>query len=296
MYQNTSWKNWTDNRLPIQYVIRDPQKAFPLHFHDFYEIFIILSGMGTLLISSDHLDLTSGDLFCIKPKQIHGFKNVQDLVLLNIRIAPPLLEENNFNIRSMPGFYDFFGSLREKEDSPNCYDRFRLDPALLSEILGLFRSTYQELSHALPGYKTVVTILFYHLLILLLRARNERSQTHIRFGREARNLIDYVKKNFRKKLTLNTLVSVSGMSESQILRCFKFYTGYSPITFINRLRIDAASRDLTETVKSITDIALDAGYRDSNYFCRCFKKYLGLSPRVYRFRTCTEPAGREEIP
>ncbi|MDR3166914.1 MAG: helix-turn-helix domain-containing protein [Treponema sp.] len=291
MYQNTSWKNWTDSRLPIQYVFRNPQKVFPLHFHDFHEIFIVLSGIGTLMICGNHQEIKSGDVFCIKPKQIHGFKNVVNLVVLNIRVAPPFLEENNFDIRSMPGFSDFFGSLQDKEGSSNYYDRFRLDPALLSEVLGLFRSAYQELSDALPGYQTVAIVLFFQILVLLFRARMGKSPANIRFGREARNLIDYVKKNFKKRLTINTLVSVSDMSESQIFRAFKFYTGYSPITYINILRINAASRDLIETTKSVTDIALDMGFHDSNYFCRCFKKHLGLSPQVYRTHSCAEQGG-----
>jgi AraC family L-rhamnose operon transcriptional activator RhaR/AraC family L-rhamnose operon regulatory protein RhaS len=293
MYKSTSWKNWTDDRLPIQYIFRNPQKVFPLHFHDFYEIYIILSGTGTLIISGDHLELRSGDVFCIWPDQLHGFKNVQELVVLNIHIVPSFLEKNHFDIRSMPGFSDFFGVLRKEENPLKHYDKWRLEPTLIPEVLSLFRSTCKELADTLPGYKTAAVILFFRLLILLLRARAERNPANIRFGKEARDLIDYVKKNFRKQLTINTLISVSGMSASQILRAFKFYTGYSPVIYINRLRINIASRDLIDTVKSVTDIAFDVGFHDSNYFCRCFKKYLGVSPRVYRLHSCTKMGEKE---
>ena len=32
----------------------------------------------------------------------------------------------------------------------------------------------------------------------------------------------------------------------------------------------------------MTDVALDVGYVDVNYFIRCFKKYKGVTPGAYR--------------
>lgn len=35
---------------------------------------------------------------------------------------------------------------------------------------------------------------------------------------------------------------------------------------------------------SLTDIAANTGYDNTNYFCRLFKKYVGMSPAQYRSR------------
>jgi AraC-like DNA-binding protein len=67
-----------------------------------------------------------------------------------------------------------------------------------------------------------------------------------------------------------------------VLRLFKRYLGCPPFQYINKLRLTEAADELTQTDKSVTDIALDLGFNDSNYFSRLFKKHLGLSPREYR--------------
>jgi AraC-like DNA-binding protein len=43
-----------------------------------------------------------------------------------------------------------------------------------------------------------------------------------------------------------------------------------------------AKQLLTDTDKSITEIALEVGFSDSGYFSRVFRREVGLSPEAYR--------------
>ena len=47
-------------------------------------------------------------------------------------------------------------------------------------------------------------------------------------------------------------------------------------------RIQAAAERLLKTDDQISEIALDCGFRDSNYFSRQFRKRYGVSPRAFR--------------
>ena len=74
---------------------------------------------------------------------------------------------------------------------------------------------------------------------------------------------------------------------------FEFRNPQSPFPlhvhdYISRLRLSAASDALIQTGKSITEVALDLGFNDSNYFTRLFKKHVGLSPREYRYKYLKE--------
>ena len=74
------------------------------------------------------------------------------------------------------------------------------------------------------------------------------------------------------------------MSESTVLRTFKRITGYSASEYQMRRRMLAATDELTSTDKSVTQIAYDMGFNDSNYFSRSFRRFTGITPTAYRKR------------
>jgi AraC-like DNA-binding protein len=287
MYQLESKKYWADPYLPIQFEYRDPQQAFPLHAHDFHEIAIIFSGKAVHLTVNETYEIQSGNVLSIKPGQVHGYKNIRDLVLMNILIKPSFLMEDYFGIQSLPGYQTLFGKEREKpEKNPITHFKMNFDTFLKAKTL--IECAFREMNEHPAGYQVSAASQVLHFLILLLRNYGEKSGGKSCFGADVAKLIDYVKENYRLSLSMEDLVEISGMSASHILRVFKHHLGCSPFVYINRLRVLRAKDDLIQTTKQITEIALDLGYNDSNYFSRCFKKYSGLSPREFRINTLTE--------
>jgi len=68
------------------------------------------------------------------------------------------------------------------------------------------------------------------------------------------------------------------MSKRSFLRAFPLATGSSPIAWLIEQRIQRAAQMLRRTTRSVTDIAFEVGFNDSNYFTRQFTKRTGLSP------------------
>lgn len=52
--------------------------------------------------------------------------------------------------------------------------------------------------------------------------------------------------------------------------------------YIEGVRMEHAQYFLTNTDWSITEVAAQCGYSESNYFSKVFKKYSGMTPRQYR--------------
>jgi transcriptional regulator GlxA family with amidase domain len=53
---------------------------------------------------------------------------------------------------------------------------------------------------------------------------------------------------------------------------------------MQRMRMDAACRELVETEDDFTDIAHRCGFADSAHFSRSLRESTGLSPGEYRTR------------
>jgi transcriptional regulator GlxA family with amidase domain len=85
-------------------------------------------------------------------------------------------------------------------------------------------------------------------------------------------------------LQLGEVADAVGYSERHLERLFRKVFGMSVWRFVVQSRIHEASKALTQTDRSITQIALTYGFCDASAFSRAFRSTTGLSPKQYRNR------------
>ncbi len=83
-------------------------------------------------------------------------------------------------------------------------------------------------------------------------------------------------------LSLDTVCSKLGVSNSYFSSMFKKESGISFITYLTDYRMQQAVRLLLETNEKSYEIAEHVGYEDANYFSYVFKRKYGMSPSKYR--------------
>lgn len=86
-------------------------------------------------------------------------------------------------------------------------------------------------------------------------------------------------------ITPEKLAELVCMSYSKFRKIFKEYTGFAPSQYIQEVRINMAKEALTNSSKSIKEIALELGYENKDYFFTVFKKVTGMTPANYRKHT-----------
>ncbi|MBQ7039542.1 MAG: helix-turn-helix domain-containing protein [Clostridia bacterium] len=92
---------------------------------------------------------------------------------------------------------------------------------------------------------------------------------------------DYVNQNHSKTITLSQLSMYFSVSEEHLSRKFKQKTGVCISEFINFQRVSHAAELLKRKSATVTDVATECGFNDSNYFSTVFKKYMGITPKKY---------------
>jgi transcriptional regulator GlxA family with amidase domain len=95
---------------------------------------------------------------------------------------------------------------------------------------------------------------------------------------------EYVPDHYQSKEILAELLQISGLPKRSFDRRFRKATGYSPLEYIQWLRVEEAKQMLELEDRPIEDIALDVGYSDLSSFRRLFRKIAGLTPGDYRRR------------
>ena len=92
----------------------------------------------------------------------------------------------------------------------------------------------------------------------------------------------YIKENLEEDLKVAEVARHAGVRTQQLQQIFKDALNMTYSTYLTTVRLHKAKELLAGSDRSITEIAFDVGYNDSNYFSTTFSKHEGISPRQYR--------------
>ena len=96
------------------------------------------------------------------------------------------------------------------------------------------------------------------------------------------DVILFLEKNLPKTINIPQLAKIAGISESLFYKLFREYTNYTPIQYINHLRIDRAKILLRNSDDQVQNIAREVGFSNTNYFIKKFSESTGQTPIEYR--------------
>lgn len=97
-----------------------------------------------------------------------------------------------------------------------------------------------------------------------------------------RNAQEFIESNFRERITVDQLATMSILGRRSFERRFKKATNDTVTKYIQRVKIEAAKMSLESTRENITEVMFNVGYTDPKAFRSTFKKITGLSPLQYR--------------
>lgn len=91
--------------------------------------------------------------------------------------------------------------------------------------------------------------------------------------------------SYSEPYALDELASEYGVNKYRLCREFAKYYEYTPIQFLNKIRIEKAKELLLNTDEKIVDISQIVGIENTNHFIRLFKEKTGVTPLTYRKET-----------
>lgn len=95
---------------------------------------------------------------------------------------------------------------------------------------------------------------------------------------------DYIEANFTEKLTVDELCEHLTVSRRTFERRFKKATTNTPVEYIQRVKIEAAKKELERGRKNINEVMYQVGYNDPKAFRDVFKKITDMTPIEYQGR------------
>ncbi len=99
-------------------------------------------------------------------------------------------------------------------------------------------------------------------------------------------LHDWIQLHLGDDLRVEVLAERAGLSPRTFARLYAERTGRTPAKTVEKLRLEAARRELEDTRLSVKAIAVRCGFLEEERMRRCFHRLLGVGPQEYRARFC----------
>ncbi|MBL7745161.1 MAG: helix-turn-helix domain-containing protein [Chitinophagaceae bacterium] len=101
---------------------------------------------------------------------------------------------------------------------------------------------------------------------------------------------EFIESNFQEKITVDQLAVMFALGRRNLERRFKKATANTVIEYIQRVKIEAAKKQLETGRRTVNEVMYDVGYNDIKAFRDVFKKITGLSPIDYKNKYNKEAA------
>lgn len=260
------YEKYEDNQFVFMHeVVSDPDYyVMGKHYHNLFEIYFITSGTCVYFINNKTYHIEPGDIILVPEGVIH-----------NTKYYTP--KHTRFLINCSPQYIP--SSVRPL--LPQLLYLYR-NPAIYDEIFDLFNKVRDEFSRK-DSMRDEILRCYTHMLFFLM-ARNINTRILADSGCEyVEQAITYLQQHYSDDISLSKIADMCSVTPVHFSRIFKKETGFGFNNYLNLVRLQKAEIALAHNPKkSVTDIAAECGFHDSNYFSAKFKALYGVSPKQFQ--------------
>lgn len=237
------------------------------HWHRSVEIFAVLDGHLEFYINEEDTHLEAGEFIIVNSNEIHSIQ-AQDANQTVVLQIPLKIFEKYYTDNQ---FICFTHGERAQD----------------AQMLELIREMYEIYGRKKSGYELKVQSNFY-MLIYLMVTKYRKTEVSAEIIRKRKNLsklsviTNYIKDNYTKEMSLESLATVFGYSPAYLSRMFQKYAGTNYKAYLQSVRVEYAFKELVNTTMSISEIAENNGFADNRAFSKAFRKKYGILPSEYR--------------
>ena len=251
---------------------------FPVHRHDYVEIFHVLTGSVTHIINGEEITVHTGELLLLNEHAEHAIRACEEMDLgINIIIRPVFFEEV---LKLMDAENILVGFLKESMEGDSAPGKFLYYKVSASDcIQNLIRNTvWLIVNRPRQWYmltQHTMSVLFLHLIANAEHLLLDRTDENLNM------LMVVVRQYIMDRLdtgTLSELAGQIGYTPSSLSRLIRKYSGSTFKEIQTKQRLRTAMNLLLTTDRPVLEIAGIVGYENLNFFYQKFKTEYGITP------------------
>lgn len=263
----------------------ESQDTLP-HDHSHFEICIVRRGVAFHQTPFSTIELRENMVVVMAPGMVHSIYGLHDLHQTNIYYLTDWIADDLLaHWREAGVVPSFFGAALYHKPQSGEFPILTLTDNEMEKLDYELAQITEELMRKNPSL-TILRSAMVRLLIQLARSSLRQSNTSLALGfrQEVMAAFESIERTVLagEPLNVTELAGQFAMSPDYFSAVFRKSTGYSPMAYYQRRRVQHAASLLLDLRRSLTSIAFDLGYCDSSHFSHLFKQYQGMSPSEYR--------------
>ena len=275
----------TDSKFPFSmYAESGEGRLINARTHDSsMEIIEVLSGTVKIQIGTEIVEASEGVFVYVPPTLVFRVDAITERASIRRMIFDTSILEANMENFDTEVFYMFY------LQSKNKITPFVSGHPVYETLAKYMQESYDEYVAKDVCYKLPIRANIYLMMTSLLRyycgSKDEADRMVYHNVLRLRPVIEYIAEHYCEKIYIERLSDMITVSPDYFTKMFKDSIGKTPIEYINGLRVNEAMRQLSDTEKSMAEIAEGIGFCNPNYFHKIFKQYMDMSPLSYRKST-----------
>lgn len=265
----------TKNGISYRYVHSDTEYFRP-HYHDYYELFLLLDGKATHIVNGKHIPLTRGMLVFIRPDDVHDYVIRENSAFSMLNVT--------FTQKTLDMLFQYLG------------DGFPCKSLLGAKMPPQVALNDNEFEYVLSHMTTIRTIdgddgerMGTSLRVLLFRIFTrffaDFAENNVpELPKWLAELCDEMSRNGNFTYGIPRMLELSGRSREHLSRSVKKYMGVTLSEFINDMRLRFICNMLKNSNHDIAEIIFESGFGNISWASELFKKKYGITMSEYRKR------------
>ena len=231
-------------------------KDYPLHWHDCFELELILSGSATQILNGKKYELQPGDIYLLNPTDFHEFTINEETEIINVMIADDIIDEKLL-----------YGFLKSDKNV-----LFRLNEEEFLNTKFLLELAITEFNKGEKGFYQFTKNIIECLFITLMRKNDVYKDAGNDMPENAvHKALLYMHGHFRENPSMEYVANLCGFNPSYFSSLFHKVTSSTYKTYITNLKLEYAKKLALSSSLSVTEICYSSGFNSLSHFLREYK-------------------------
>lgn len=255
-------KNSRADVLIRQKKLRD----YSLHWHDCFEIELVLSGEAQHTLNGITYTLRPGDVYLLRPTDFHAVTLNGEVLVYNLMFSETQI--NN----------DMLEHILDQEENLAVH----LNAADFDDLSSLMRQALREFEEDRPYRSACLQHLLECVFIQVIRFCAPVTAPSVTREYSLRSVLTYLHGHFRENPSMAEMASRSGFNPCYFSALFHKETGKTYKDYLSDLRLNYAHKLARTGALPVTEICYACGFNSLSHFLRSYKAKFGCSPRASR--------------